>query len=1531
MLASTLVLGVSEVAAATVGVSKSVNPTTITPEGTATYKITITCSAVGEPQGCEDYTVTDTLPTEFVASLVPGTFTHAAGAGDTTPSGGTLFPSLTALAYTYTYDDSTGAFSLTFAALDPATTPLTIDIGVTLPADTGLTDGTVVPNEACANAGNNSIGEQCGNVDLTVSIPYDLVLEPTKAWDPSSVIAQSGGTTDVTLGITNKSSNSTDPFELVLTDQTDGDPDGPPPDPWNLFDLSGLGTVSFTDNADRVQVIYCTAPYATPCTPNSGKWTGPSTVVGAQQSGPNLVLDGGVTPADVTGVQFVYSNSGGAELGYGAGGTADFEWTLRGTERDGGESIEPVTAIDVDNTAQSSALVDGAGAACKSAPTDPPCYDPGPDATASNQIIPNLPEVSTEKLWFADPDADYVDTGADPPADSDYPVSATVSGTNDSPFPVEQVTISEPTGVPPADDPFDYMTINEVALVFPAGAARADLTIDCAAPDPDVVLTGLTSGAAPFVRPADFDCDVDGVEVTYVGTGGGATIDVGASAGLNLHGALDDTATPGTYQNCATSEVENSGAGTATSEDCDTLVVVPPGPPSGPGTKTVSQNELPPNTPLDYRVRFRNDSPGFLDDVQIWDPATTTPSVGDHPFDVVRITDISTNCQGLANTIELAQAGPVWIDYATASAAELESAIGWRVTVDEPMPTGFRCTVDVESFRRDGVGDGIRFQNCYLVTADGVPVINGDQGDSTRCASEVITSPPDSAANLSKFITPASVPKPTPGLTPQTAEVKIRVSNTGNTHLKFLQVVDSDDDGAGRDFFDSFDFVQFNGVSFPPGANLVQLDACTTGCASDTWIDGSPTASDTPSLPGSVAAADVQGVRVTFTSSSSANAGFNLTPGENFPTGGACPQASICFDVTPRETTRSSGDPVDGNHENTIQASGESYVGVFEIPDTTGDVDVTEGRPGIDVNKSVAGSAVIAPGETALYQLRVRNTGTAALNDLIVSEPIPAGLVFNESGAGGQPYQITAFDVPSGTTPPGPVDFTATTDSNGRVTLLTWEFPGRFEVSSDLRILIGMKIEGGLTAGDTVENTMGAGSTATDEFDCTDVPPDGETNGDPFPPGKTCTDPAEITTAAGTAFGARKWVSGNPTLGFYDTSKSAFVPLDDPDCPTLTDGGSTYTRYPCVALVNPGQNYRYLVVVGNDGTFDGQEVRILDMLPRLGDTGVLDPASRGTEWSERPRLVGAPMVESSGGSFITTNTYTTQSTPCTTEIGQPPVPCPAGQWTSPFSTDALGFQTFVEFDPGDPFPPAGEVRVRWEMSTPVDLDPPGAPSIAWNSFAHNEQYEDPSGGPEWLLPSEPLEVGVGMLFGGLQVDKDVVVGDGATAASSFMLSYECVVTPDGGGAPVVVAQGSAEFAPDDPFQLLGVPAAAQCKVWETDSGGANSSNPQSDPVEVAIAPGPTLGEVTVTEAITNTYPAVIPPVPSGETGAGGEGSGSLPAALAVTGLQDWLSLIALVVLGFGLALTLLGLHSQQQELARRRPAGARGGDPSARG
>jgi len=240
--------------------------------------------------------------------------------------------------------------------------------------------------------------------------------------------------------------------------------------------------------------------------------------------------------------------------------------------------------------------------------------------------------------------------------------------------------------------------------------------------------------------------------------------------------------------------------------------------------------------------------------------------------------------------------------------------------------------------------------------------------------------------------------------------------------------------------------VGIDGVNFPPGANQVEVDACTTGCASGTFINGTPTTSTGPGLPVGVAPGDVQGLRFTFTSSSG---GYVLTPGSNFPTGAPCPSASVCFSVAPLVTLRS--DPsslVPPDLSNTASAAGESQLqppgATFPFGDSTAPLSVVHGTTTLGVGKTTS-TSLAGPGEPIPFDLTVTNRGTGAVPDLVISDPVPAGLVFDQSFAGTDnlPFTITSA-VPDGTPPlPAPV-FTARRDplDPSRITSLQWSFPG---------------------------------------------------------------------------------------------------------------------------------------------------------------------------------------------------------------------------------------------------------------------------------------------------------------------------------------------------------------------------------------------------------------------------------------------------------------------------------------------------------
>ncbi|MEV0650808.1 DUF5979 domain-containing protein [Phytomonospora sp. NPDC050363] len=1489
--AALVIVPASPAWAAVIGIDKStvgVPADGLEPGGSFNYVIRVDCTSLAEE--CQNVTVTDTFPEEFDIDLVPGTYTWSGGP-DTDPPGGTVFPGVAA--YTYTYDADTRELTVTVPSV-PAGSSTSVQVSASLPADTDVPDGTIVPNTASVDADNADPDSDDAAVE--VNVPVEVDTGATKDWADGSALAASDEATTVTLGIANASSGAAEVTSMTLTDQTTGTPDG---DPWNYFDLTDLGEVTYPEGADQVQVLYCTLPYAQEC----GAWT-----EGAVQTGSPLTPDAGIDLAQVTGLQFVFSGSTGDPIPNDASGSVAFELTLRDNERvDGTTPIEPTTTQTVTNTATPSATNDEG-------------TTEGTPASDDFQIVPNIASVDVNKQWAADADGDYVpDAPPTPPAQRRWPVSAMIDVANTSAFPVETLTVREPSVSNPQSG-LDYMDVTEVRLRFPDGAATAHTTITCE--DGSTVELDDTAPPTTVVhdRPGDFTCPAGGpddpsmqvtsIEVVYASPPGEATIAVDTKAGLDVHGTLTGNAVPGDYSNCADGSAVNTGNGstTAVGTGCAILTVVDKLQPSGPGTKTASQRELPEDTPVEYTLTFNNDSGQDLADFHLIDPASTTGGLSDdsQPFASVRITELTADC-GPNATINLlipnGSGGFTRVPLDSATDADYDAARGFEV-VSDPLPAGTVCTVDVEVVRRDGVPDGVTIPNCYIVLAGGQPVIDGDVDASTSCGPDLITSPPNSAASLQKFIEPGTVDKPTPGLDPELAEVKLRVANTGNTHLKSLMVTDFDEDGAGSDFFRSFDFVELVGVSFPPGSDLVQVDVCTDGCADGDWINGTPTSSNTPPLPGGVSPGDIQGIRVTFTSSDPAHDGYNLTPGENFPAGGPCVQASVCFTVTARETDRETGEPVLGTYTDTADAHGEALGnlgGGFDIPPVDADLTVVEGTPALDVEKTVVGPAAIAPGQTAYFDLTIRNSGTAALPDLEVSDPVPPELEFDETGVNGEPYAIESFDVPDGTTPPGPVVFTPETDSSGRVTRLVWDFPGRFEVGSVLVIRIGMKMAPGVAAGTTAVNPMGAGSSTTDDFVCSDVPPDGIVEGDPFLPGLNCTSEAAVTTLAGASFNARKWVSGNPGLGLYDTVREEYVPLDDPMCPHLDRDGVSYTRYPCVALVYPGENFSFLARLTNSGTYRAEDARLIDELPSPGDTGVIDPADRGTMWDIAPTLVAPPVVAepTDGSTATTTLTYTEDDEPCSDDL-RPPDSCPAGAWTEPFDPNATGFQMYAEFTaPG--LAPGGTIDVTWEMTSPADPGEAADPSIAWNSFGHSELIDTP--GTETQLGAvEPQKTGVGLVFGNVRIDKKVTIEPGAEAPDGdYELTYECTVTPDTGD-PVVVRSGTADFGPDDPWTLTGIPANATCVIYESEANGADSDHPEGDPITVVV-PWNATAEPAV-DTITNTFPAPPPtPQPSGDPTAPGPDGGD---ALSTTGGSHPVSiLLGAIALLTGLALILL--------------------------
>ena len=1383
-------------------------PDPLLPGSAFSYKLTLSCSSLKE--SCVNAVIEDTLPPEFDVTTLP----------TSTPT------------RTVSYDPTTRRLTIAFTSVLPsppnpsgsvglvAGATADVDIAMRVPESGPLKDGDSVTNTATAKADNAS--QVISSVTQTVTVPKNLDAKATKSWQPGSDVAHSDGESTITLGTANISTNTSKIGKLGIDESS--------PQLFDNFDLVSVGPVTkMPAGADQVTVLVCTKPVGSPCEDHE-------LIAGTPTPGPGLSLPSGVTAHQVTGIRYEFSNSAGRPLPYDpAVGTVQMKVKLRRTVRSTGADLSPTRRKTVQNCAEPRVQAIGSMYTIL-----------GDKACATHDILPNIATVDVGKRFFPDDRGDFTQSGTAVRGRGSG-VSAIVSARNTSPFPVATMTITEPSASAPSE--FEKVDLSTLKVTFPSGATSATLSVTCRDGSTLPVRTLTSSGTLPAGCP-------DGspprrVSITFTGTAadGSGTIAPGATAGLGVHGTLNGKVTAQDVKDgvtdCADGSATNpgNGSGSATSTSCAALPVEEPRE-DGRGVKTASQQEIPPGQPVTYTLGLVNDGNVFLPSVVMTDPPD--PTAKGNPFDSVRITGLTFGSVGSALPLTLELYDPTtrnWVRYVAGDTAQMARAKGVRLRAPDGMPVGATIRADVTVELRDGVTSG-SLRNCFTTSID------GRAPTSPTCSSDVAIGPARSGASLQKSLSPSTVIRPTSGLQPLDVTVRLGALNTGNLSLKRLLVTDTD-----PGFFDAVTVTRLAGVTFPRGADRVQVDACTTGCRANppVFITGTPTGSTTPGFPAGVAPADIQGIRVTFTSSTG---GYDITPATAAPNGGNCPGSTVCLVVQARTALRSNpATPIPALIPDTASGAGESRLqpdgSTFGIPPSTATLSVTEGTSRLRVEKSPE-NTVLSPGTPAPFTLTTRNTGTAPVQDLAVVDAVPDGLRFDDSfnGGGGLPYSIS-YTLAPGSPRPDKVNFEPLRNADGQITALIWRFPGwLLRPNAQVAITYQVKLVGGVAAGTRIPNVYGAGSDSQPGITCDPSSPRlGQvTNDGAYGQGTFCTSSAQITTRSGVSFDAAKWVAGDPALGFQDSNTGLKVPVGDPRCPSLTYGGVAYTRYPCIALTYPGRRFSFLLRIENTGTAPARSMRLLDVFPAPHDTGVLlGGDERGTQWDSVPEL-SAPVDYTGRGDA--TLTYTTTTNPCGHLVATPARNCNPAVWTPANPAHSTALEAGVDFPGG--MAPGSAVFFRMGFEAPADLSIPGYPSIAWNSFAHSETVT--SGGSTTVLPvTEPPKAGIGLVFGNVRVLKNVVDPPDGVKVGPFGVEYTCVITTASGDR-VEVRAGTDYISAARPLDLPGLPAGAVCRIWETDSAGARTDHlGPGNAIVITVAPADRVSEVQP-DTITNSYP-----------------------------------------------------------------------------
>ncbi len=176
---------------------------------------------------------------------------------------------------------------------------------------------------------------------------------------------------------------------------------------------------------------------------------------------------------------------------------------------------------------------------------------------------------------------------------------------------------------------------------------------------------------------------------------------------------------------------------------------------------------------------------------------------------------------------------------------------------------------------------------------------------------------------------------------------------------------------------------------------------------------------------------------------------------------------------------------------------------------------------------------------------------------------------------------------------------------------------------------------------------------------------------------------------------------------------------------------TNYTRFPDTGLTVPAGSADYRLVVSNPGEVQMRDIVLIDILPFVGDTGVVDTNPRGSEW--QPFLAG-PVTAPAGITVF----YSESGNPCRDELtpGEP-IGCEDPSWTATAPADitlvrSLKFEfTTLLLNPDE------EVIIEWPMRAPINAPTDG--EVAWNSFGFIATRADNG---LTLLPSEPIKTGI---------------------------------------------------------------------------------------------------------------------------------------------------------------------------------------------
>lgn len=383
-------------------------------------------------------------------------------------------------------------------------------------------------------------------------------------------------------------------------------------------------------------------------------------------------------------------------------------------------------------------------------------------------------------------------------------------------------------------------------------------------------------------------------------------------------------------------------------------------------------------------------------------------------------------------------------------------------------------------------------------------------------------------------------------------------------------------------------------------------------------------------------------------------------------------------------------------------------------------------------NKNFMGN----PGEFAPFFLVLENSSGATSNlyNLKISDAIPVQMSYSPTSSVND-WSIQS--APAGFTQL-PTATTVTDPVTHKATQIDWTWPSDYVLKPGERVVIRLplRMEDGASSGVNAVNSMRVqadgitGATAPSRCAAADSA------------NASCVSVASLGSLDTDSTRIEKYIAETGHGATLKTDSDGDGALDtcDPSSQAPWSDG-TWWLAPCVVDTTKGETITYRLKVINSGNKALSDVRVVDQLPTIGDSGTVLPTLRGTQWT--PTLVPGSLTLLSGtqasdlgarGDGVATNRFANDAAPCKllpdAYGGQGTLDCTSKgtSWSGTDSTSSESLGTDIHF--ATPLAGGEYVIVEYKMTVPATGT---TPVLAANSAAATGRTSATS---SWLPASE---------------------------------------------------------------------------------------------------------------------------------------------------------------------------------------------------